>query len=112
MRLIKGGLINASANSFDSCQGAQLRQVDIGLNFLIFVNFLIAKANSSLAQIVELFLDRVENIVGKGENAGWLHFLILLLCFQQASFKGFLTHSQTSPRFLHVCITSLLKTWW
>ena len=27
-------------------------------------------------------LDRVENIVGKGENAGYQHFLIFPQCFQ------------------------------
>ena len=30
--------------------------------------------------------DRVENIVGKGENAGYQHFLLFLQCFQKASF--------------------------
>ena len=29
--------------------------------------------------------DRVENIVGKGENAGYQHFLLFPLCFQKAS---------------------------
>ena len=31
-------------------------------------------------------LDRVENIVGKGENAGYHHFLLFPQCFQKASF--------------------------
>ena len=30
--------------------------------------------------------DGVENIVGKGENAGYLHFLIFQQCFGKASF--------------------------
>ena len=30
--------------------------------------------------------DRVENIVEKGENAGYQHFLLFLQCFQKASF--------------------------
>ena len=30
--------------------------------------------------------DGVENIVGKGENAGWQHFLLFPHCFQKASF--------------------------
>ena len=30
--------------------------------------------------------DRVENIVGKGENAGYQHFLLFPQCFQKASF--------------------------
>ena len=32
--------------------------------------------------------DREENIVGKGENAGYQHFLLFLQSFQKASFKG------------------------
>ena len=31
---------------------------------------------------------RVENIVGKRENIGYLHFLLFLQCFQKASFPG------------------------
>ena len=31
-------------------------------------------------------LIRVENIVGKGENAGYQYFLLYLLCFEKASF--------------------------
>ena len=30
----------------------------------------------------------VENIVGKGENAGYQHFLLFPQCFQNASFPG------------------------
>ena len=29
--------------------------------------------------------DRVENIVGKGENAGYQHFLLFRQCFQKSS---------------------------
>ena len=32
--------------------------------------------------------DRVENIVGKGENAGYQHFLLVPQCFQEASSSG------------------------
>ena len=31
---------------------------------------------------------RVKNIVGKGENAGYQHFLLFRQCFQKASFSG------------------------
>ena len=31
---------------------------------------------------------RTENIVEKGENAGYQHFLLFLQCFQKASFPG------------------------
>ena len=33
---------------------------------------------------------RVENIVGKGEHAGYQHFLPFPQCFQKNSFSGFL----------------------
>ena len=32
--------------------------------------------------------DRVENIVGKGENAGYQHFLLFPQCYQKLSFSG------------------------
>ena len=35
--------------------------------------------------IISVF-DRVENIVGKGENAGYQHFLPFPKCFEKASF--------------------------
>ena len=35
--------------------------------------------------IISVF-DRVVNIVGKGENAGYQHFLLLPQCFEKASF--------------------------
>ena len=34
------------------------------------------------------FLGWVENIMGKGENAGYQHFLLFAQCFQKASFSG------------------------
>ena len=34
--------------------------------------------------------DRIENIVGKGENAGYQHFLLFPQCLQKASFSGLL----------------------
>ena len=33
----------------------------------------------------KLVLGRVENIVGKGENTGYQHFLLFQQCFQKAS---------------------------
>ena len=32
--------------------------------------------------------DKEENIVGKGENAGYQHFLIIPQCFRRPSFVG------------------------
>ena len=36
---------------------------------------------------VHFVLGRVENIMGKGENAGYQHFLLFLQCFQKLSFS-------------------------
>ena len=63
----------------------------------------------------------VENIVGKGEHAGFQHFLLFPWCFQNASFAGSLKLGivwkrvnpfPNKPWFWHVCSTSLLKTLW
>ena len=35
----------------------------------------------NLTQILNFVLERVENIVGKGENAGLKHFLLFPQCF-------------------------------
>ena len=38
------------------------------------------------AQMMISVFDRVENIVGKGENAGYQHFLLSPQCFQKDPF--------------------------
>ena len=42
----------------------------------------------NVAEIMISLSDRVENIVGKGENAGFKHFLLFPQCFQKASYSG------------------------
>ena len=43
---------------------------------------------SNVVRIMISVFQRVENIVGKGENPGlYQHFLIFLQCFQKASLK-------------------------
>ena len=42
----------------------------------------------NMAEKSTFFWGRVENIVGKGENAGYQHFLLFPQCFQKASFIG------------------------
>ena len=42
----------------------------------------------NLVQLMISVFDRVENIVGKGENAGYQHFLLFPQCFQKTSFLG------------------------
>ena len=39
---------------------------------------------------LKFVLGWIENIVGKGENAGFQHFLLFPQCFQKASFFGWL----------------------
>ena len=41
-----------------------------------------------VSQMVQFCIDRVENIVGKGENAGYQHFLLFPQFFQKASSPG------------------------
>ena len=45
--------------------------------------------NLNVANILISVFDRVENIVGKGENAGYQHFLLFPHCFQRAPIRGF-----------------------
>ena len=47
-----------------------------------------AADNLKAAQMPEFFSDRVENNVGKGENAGYQHFLLFPQCFQKAPSTG------------------------
>ena len=39
----------------------------------------------NVTEKLKIVLGRVENIVGKGENAGYQHFLLFPQCFQKAS---------------------------
>ena len=41
-----------------------------------------------LGKIMIYVSDRVENIVGKGEKAGYQHFLLFPHCFQKAFYSG------------------------
>ena len=41
-----------------------------------------------VTQRLKFVLGRIENIVGKGENAGYQHFLLFPQCFQKRSFPG------------------------
>ena len=43
-----------------------------------------------VSQMMICVTDWIENIVGKGENAGYQHFLLFPRCFQKASFPGLL----------------------
>ena len=39
-----------------------------------------------VVQMMKGVLDWIENIVGKGENVGFQHFLLFLPCFPKAAF--------------------------
>ena len=42
----------------------------------------------SITEKEKFGLKQIENIMGKGENAGYQHFLLFPLCFQRAYFLG------------------------
>ena len=42
----------------------------------------------NVTEKLEFVLGRVENIVGKGENAGSQHFLLFSQCFSKGSLHG------------------------
>ena len=44
---------------------------------------------TKVTHIMIPFLDRVENFVENGENAGYHHFVQFQQCFRKASFQGF-----------------------
>ena len=41
----------------------------------------------NIAKMMNSLFDRVENTVGKGENAGYQHFLLFLQCFPRVAKK-------------------------
>ena len=43
-----------------------------------------ADYKSNVTQTIKVVFHRIENIVGKGENAGYQHFLLFPQCFQKA----------------------------
>ena len=78
-----------SANSF-SLEDSQI--FHLGNEIILELSKLKAfKANNlKVYQKLKFFLERVENLVGKGENAGHQHFLLFPQCFQSASSLGLL----------------------
>ena len=46
------------------------------------------KKKKKLNKKFKFGLGRIENIVGKGENAGYQHFLLFPQCFQKPSVSG------------------------
>ena len=44
----------------------------------------------NVTEKLKFFLERIENIVGKGENTGYHHFLLFPQSFRKDSYKGLL----------------------
>ena len=61
---------------------------DVFLGWSKFKAFADDKINDN--ENFKFVLGRVENIVGKGENAGYQPFLLYLQCFQKTSFSRLL----------------------
>ena len=47
---------------------------------------LFAEGKINMSEKLKFVMERVENIVGKGENAGYQHFLLLAQCFSKTFF--------------------------
>ena len=56
--------------------------------------------NLNLYQTLKFALGRVENIVGKGENAGYQDFLLFPQCFQKAASPGLILFVDVSSPFV------------
>ena len=62
---------------------------DKNLDWFIMKAFADNKINEN--KKMKFCLKRVENIVGKGQNAGYQHFLLFPQCFQKSSISGSFT---------------------
>ena len=67
-----------------SCNGLTCHQMTKFLDLSILKAF--ADDKSNIASNLKFNLERVENIEKKGENAGYLHFLLFLQGFQKERF--------------------------
>ena len=76
---LKRALVNQSFNSLPN---------DNIFHFLKLKAF--ADDEINIIQTSKFALGRLENIVGKGENAGNQHFLLFPQCFQNPPFLGLL----------------------
>ena len=72
--------------------------------------------NINVAEKLKVGLGRVENIVGKGENAGYQHFLLFPQCFQKASYTGSLKVVNAGrgkkvliPTYIHAPLLTVLQ---
>ena len=86
-----------SANAFNFVQLTHYKTTNCGRHFnplpnnkILDVSKLKAFADNNLNvnRKLKFAFGRVENIVGKGENAGYQHFLLFPQCFQKAFLLG------------------------
>ena len=67
-----------------------------------------ADDNLNVNQKFKFALGRVENIRGKGENAGYHRFLLFQQCFQQATFLGsFLLTQSVTKKQMNKCMAEI-----
>ena len=79
-RLINAGMLGKGMTFHRFKKKHQnFRLVQIECNF--------AEDKSNITQNLKFDLGRVENILRKGENAGYQHFLLFSECFQRFSFS-------------------------
>ena len=79
------GELSAIFNKFEIVSttsfSLELSELSFGRGFKPFCNI-------NVNEKFKFILGGVKNIVGKGENAGYHHFLFLPKCFQKATFSG------------------------
>ena len=82
----------SSANCFNLKQSKILSSGRVKLLTryrILYLSKLLADDEINVIEKLKLILERVKNIVGKGENAGYQHFLLFpQFFFQRASFSG------------------------
>ena len=64
-------------------------------------------ARNKVTYKVKFVYERVENIVERGENAGFHHFLLFKHCFQKPSFLGLLKLCSVYSKVLMTFISNL-----
>ena len=78
-------LVQSESISFPDCKSNTLPNCEIW-DLTELKAF--ADDNINVAQKVKLALGMVENIVRKGENAGYQHFLLFPQCFKKTAFSA------------------------
>ena len=58
------------------------------MNLSIFKSFTDGMLILTQTYVIEIVSERAKNNMGKGENAGYHHFLLFQQCFEQPSLSG------------------------